>query len=82
MSEQFTDAWRRNAAHLTAHGLYDPADEHDPVDAPVLLQHHADGLALRRLHGDAHEVGLDGQLAPAAVGTATENETTMNYPWR
>ena len=23
------DLWRRNAAHLAAHGLYDPADEHD-----------------------------------------------------
>jgi glutamate synthase (NADPH) large chain len=27
--EQFIDAWRENAAHLSAQGLYDPADEHD-----------------------------------------------------
>ncbi|MGH6931497.1 MAG: glutamate synthase large subunit, partial [Dongiaceae bacterium] len=26
---QFAADWRRNAAHLAAHGLYDPADEHD-----------------------------------------------------
>ncbi len=25
----FIDEWRRNAAHLAAEGLYDPADEHD-----------------------------------------------------
>ncbi len=25
----FIDDWRRNAAHLAAEGLYDPADEHD-----------------------------------------------------
>ncbi|MEX0815034.1 MAG: glutamate synthase large subunit [Dongiaceae bacterium] len=27
--EAFIAAWRRNAAHLGRHGLYDPADEHD-----------------------------------------------------
>ncbi len=26
---RFAAAWRRNAAHLAAHGLYDPAEEHD-----------------------------------------------------
>ncbi len=26
---KFIDDWRRNAAHLAAEGLYDPADEHD-----------------------------------------------------
>src|SRR5881397_317640 len=29
MSDDFVSGWRRNAAHLEAHGLYDPAEEHD-----------------------------------------------------
>src|SRR5690242_7550517 len=29
MREQFISAYRRNAAHLAARGLYDPAEEHD-----------------------------------------------------
>jgi glutamate synthase (NADPH/NADH) large chain len=26
--QRFVDDWRRNADHLTRHGMYDPADEH------------------------------------------------------
>src|SRR6267142_56144 len=29
MTDDFVPGWRRNAAHLEAHGLYDPAEEHD-----------------------------------------------------
>src|SRR5215813_4905087 len=29
MSDDFISSWQRNAAHLAAHGLYDPAEEHD-----------------------------------------------------
>ena len=29
MPNDFISSWRRNAAHLEAHGLYDPAEEHD-----------------------------------------------------
>ena len=29
MSDDFVSSWQRNAAHLAAHGLYDPAEEHD-----------------------------------------------------
>ncbi|MFM9842449.1 MAG: glutamate synthase large subunit [Dongiaceae bacterium] len=29
MADDHIPQWRRNAAHLQAHGLYDPADEHD-----------------------------------------------------
>ena len=29
MADDHISQWLRNAAHLTAHGLYDPADEHD-----------------------------------------------------
>ena len=29
MTEDFVAAYRRNAADLAAHGLYDPAEEHD-----------------------------------------------------
>src|SRR5215813_9651553 len=28
-AEQYVAEYRRNAAHLAAHGLYDPTDEHD-----------------------------------------------------
>ena len=29
MDDSHISRWRRNARHLEAHGLYDPADEHD-----------------------------------------------------
>ncbi len=29
MTETFVEAYQANAAHLAAHGMYDPADEHD-----------------------------------------------------
>src|SRR5215470_14042603 len=29
MSDDFISSWQRNAAHLSEHGMYDPAEEHD-----------------------------------------------------
>jgi glutamate synthase (NADPH/NADH) large chain len=29
MTQEFVESWRKNAAHLEAHGLYRPEDEHD-----------------------------------------------------
>src|SRR5258708_23821698 len=29
MRDDFISSWQRNAAHLEAHGMYDPAEEHD-----------------------------------------------------
>ena len=29
MTDDFVSSWQRNVAHLAAHGMYDPAEEHD-----------------------------------------------------
>ncbi|MCG8354671.1 MAG: glutamate synthase large subunit, partial [Kiloniellales bacterium] len=41
------DLWRRNAAHLAAHGLYDPADEHDACGVGIVAS--IDGSPSRRV---------------------------------
>ena len=37
---RFIREWRRNAAHLAAHGLYDPADEHDACGVGLAMTLH------------------------------------------
>ena len=41
------DLWRRNAAHLAEHGLYDPADEHDACGVGIVAS--IDGSPSRRV---------------------------------
>ena len=36
MTENFAEAYRRNASHLEANGLYDPREEHDACGVGVI----------------------------------------------
>src|SRR5215831_20969124 len=47
MSQDFVDTYRRNAAHLAAHGLYDPREEHDACGVGLIAA--LDGAPSRKV---------------------------------